>query len=73
LISSTPSGRPWDSEGLAWRRVADGGGWALYTARVTGAAPVASLLDDAIAQVDFTSPGTPDQIVRIYGTKSLLP
>jgi hypothetical protein len=73
LIGSTPSGSPWDSDILAWKRFANGGGWAIYTARVTGAAPVASLLDDAIATVDFTALGPSDQMVRIYGTKSLLP
>jgi hypothetical protein len=73
LIAPTSAGKPWNSRSLSWRREGGEGDWAIYSARVTGPAPVASQLDDAQAKVDFTALGTADQIVRIHGTKHLLP
>jgi hypothetical protein len=73
LIGNTAAGAPWSSSSLRWARESGGDGWAIFTARVAVPAPVASSLDDSRAQVDFTDLGTPDRIVRIYGTKSVLP
>jgi len=73
LVGTTASGRPWSSDALAWKRVSEGDGWAIYSGRAEGAAPVASQLDDANAEVNFLALPPSDQLVRIYGTKSLLP
>jgi hypothetical protein len=73
LIGSLRSGRRWSSEGVSWRPVSSGGDWAIYAGEVSGGAPVASRLDDANARVDFTALPDSDGIVRIYGTKDLLP
>jgi hypothetical protein len=74
VVALTRTGEPWNSAGLSWRRVEQGDDWAIYEARVPrGPMPVASTLDDPEARVDFTALGSPDQIVRIYGTKHLLP
>jgi hypothetical protein len=54
--------------------VSGGDGWAIYTARIEGRQPpIASTLDDPNGRLDFTNLGPPDQIVRVYGTKRLLP
>jgi hypothetical protein len=74
LIGVDRRGRPWSSDSLVWDRRAQGSGWAIYRAAVQGDhAPIASGLDDAIAKVDFVNSGPPEQIIRVYGTKSLLP
>jgi hypothetical protein len=73
LVGTTASGRPWISDGLGWKRVSEGDGWAIYTSRAEGDAPVASQLDDADAKVNFLALPPSDQLVRIHGTKSLLP
>jgi hypothetical protein len=73
LVAQTASTRPWSSDGVAWRRVDGDADWAIYEGSVTGAAPVAALLDDPRARIDFTAPGPSEQVVRVYGTKRLLP
>ena len=74
LVGTTRGGKSWDSRALRWERLEQGRGWAVYRAALgaTGA-PSASSLDDARAQVNFSSPPPPGQQVRIYGTKGLLP
>jgi hypothetical protein len=74
LIGTTARGRPWSSDGVNWRRVEAGGDWAIFETDVTkGPLPVAATLDSSDGVFDFTALGTPDRIVRIYGTKQLLP
>ena len=73
LFGSTERGRPWRSRGQRWQRVDGDGDWAVYETRVTGPAPVASSIDDVDARMSFAQPPPPDQIVRLYGTKRLLP
>jgi hypothetical protein len=65
---------PWSSGPLDCRQVASGEDWAIYETRVSsGPPPLASSLDSADGRFDFTALPAPDQIVRIYGTKHLLP
>jgi hypothetical protein len=74
LLGTTKRGRPWSSDQLEWRRVESGDNWAIFETQVSsGPLPVASSLDAADGRVDFTALPAPDQIVRIYGTKHLLP
>jgi hypothetical protein len=74
LVATARDGSPWTSADVRWRLVDSGDSWAIYEGSVDrGPLPVGDSLDDAAAQVDFTQQGTPEQIVRIYGTKSLLP
>jgi hypothetical protein len=74
LIGTTARRRPWTSERVDWRRVNGGDGWAIFETELpSGPLPVAGSLDSADAKVDFTALPPPDQIVRIYGTKELLP
>lgn len=74
VTGTTAGGSPWSSARLSWRRVTQGDGWAIFETSITDRPlPVASTLDDPRGAVDFTALGTPDQIVRIYGTRHLLP
>ena len=73
LVGQSVAARPWRSDRLPWRKEAAGAGWAIYRARVTGPAPIAALIDDSAGALDFTALGPPEQIVRIYGTRRLLP
>jgi hypothetical protein len=74
VIGLTASGREWSSAAASWQRVDQGDGWAIYEARLTREPfPVASTLNDPRARVDFAALPGPDQIVRIYGTRHLLP
>lgn len=73
LTGGTAAGRPWNADGLRWRTVASGDDWSIREATITGAPPIATSLDDARGAFDFTNFGTPGGIVRIYGTKRLLP
>lgn len=74
VLGATEKGRPWTSEGIDWRRVESGDDWAIFEARVSNdPLPVASSLDSADGGVDFSALPPPDGIVRIYGTKQLLP
>jgi hypothetical protein len=59
---------------MRWLRLRAGSGWALYTATMSqSAAPVAYSLDYPLSPINFNAPETPDQLVRIYGVKHLLP
>jgi hypothetical protein len=74
LVGATARGGPWSSAPLDWRQVASGEDWAIYETRVSsGPPPLASSLDSADGRFDFTALPAPDQMVRIYGTKHLLP
>ena len=75
LLVSTdePRERPWASAGMSVAEVDGGNGWAIYEGAVAGPAPVAALLDDTRARIDFTAPGPSEQVVRLYGTERLLP
>ena len=64
----------WTSARVDWRRVDAGDGWVIYDADLSrGPLPIASTLSDPRGRADFTALGAPDQIVRIYGTRHLLP
>ena len=74
LLGATERGGPWSSGPLDWRQVESGDDWAIYETRVSsGPPPLASSLDSADGRFDFTALPAPDQMVRIYGTKHLLP
>lgn len=73
LTGVTSAGNPWTSTGLKWRRVAGGDDWSIREATITGTPPIATSVDDSRGAFDFTNFGTPGGIVRIYGTKRLLP
>ena len=73
LVAQTAKQRPWSSAGVSWRKTGGGADWAIYDGRVAGPAPVAALLDDPRSRIDFTAPGPSEQVVRVYGTKRLLP
>jgi hypothetical protein len=74
LVGKLPDGRPWSSAGIGWSRVAGGENWATYQATLgLRAAPVAYSLDYPLSRVVFFPSPPPDQMVRIFGTKRLLP
>ena len=74
LVAMTERGSSWTSSRLSWRRVSGGDDWGIFEATVTGGPlPVASTVDDPRSPVDFTGLGGPDRVVRIYGTRQLLP
>lgn len=74
LVGITETGSRWTSARLTWRRVKSGGDWAIFEATVTGGPlPVASTLNDPRSNVDFNALGGPDRVVRLYGTRHLLP
>ncbi len=74
LVGRDAAAQPWRSNRLRWREIDHGDGWAIYQAPMAGRlTPLGSSLDDVAGKIDFTAPLTPDQIVRIYGTKRLLP
>ncbi len=74
LVGLTSGDSVWNSQGLRWRRARAGDGWAIYEATPRrGAIPAGGSLDDPRARVSFARPAQPSEIVRIYGTKRLLP
>ena len=77
LIGIRPDGSPWEAADEEWSRESIGDGWVRYTTTTTteGAkGPVAATITDPLSAVDFTAPtNTPGSMVRIFGTKRLLP
>jgi hypothetical protein len=74
LIGSAAGGRPWSAGLTAWIRVRLAGGWARYTAMLSGrSGPVAPSLTDTRSLVNFDAPVPAGQLVRWFGTKNLLP
>jgi len=71
VIALTSAGRAWSSERVRWRRVQSDGDAAIYEAPVP---PLrATTVDDSGSKFTFGPGRAPDQIVRIYGSKRLLP
>jgi hypothetical protein len=71
VIALTTAGRAWSSERVRWRRVQAAGDTAIYEARVP---PLrATTVDDSGSKFTFGPGRSPEQIVRIYGSKRLLP
>ncbi len=74
LVGRTSGGAEWSSNGLRWRTVARAGDWAIFETSIPVAdGVVASTIDDSAAQIDFAAPPAPDDAVRFYGTRHLLP
>lgn len=74
LVGTLPDGRPWSSANARWTKVRAGREWAIYQARFSPtAAPVAYSLDYPLSKVNFWPLPPPDQDVRIFGVKDLLP
>jgi hypothetical protein len=75
LIGTRPNGSPWSAAEENWSRQSIGDGWVHYETRIGGAdGPLAASITDPRSLVDFTSPtNTPGSLVRLFGTKRLLP
>lgn len=74
LVSELPGGGQWTSDAVAWRRVDGGAGWSLHEARLAaGGAPFANLVNDPRSKIDWTLPRAPDDMVRVYGARGVLP
>ena len=73
ISSLTTRGRVWTSAGLTWRTVETGDDWAIFEATLPPATPVLGSAFTAPGVRDFYALGPPNEIVRIYGTKRLLP
>jgi hypothetical protein len=75
LGGTRPDGSPWTAADESWSRKSIGDGWVRYTATIGGAdGPVAASVTDPRSTVDFTAPtNTPASLVRLFGTKRLLP
>jgi hypothetical protein len=75
LIGTRPDGSPWTAVDENWSRHSIGDGWVRYTTTIGGGdGPLAASITDPQSAVDFTAAtNTPASIVRIFGTKRLLP
>jgi hypothetical protein len=73
LVGVTAAGAQWSSDAVQWRTVTDADGWGIYEADLGGDGPTAESLDDANAKVDMLALPTPEDRVRIYGARRLLP
>jgi hypothetical protein len=74
LVGTKADGSPWSASGERWGRRDLGDGWVRYVTRVPdGDGPVAPSITDPRSTVDFTTPMTPGSLVRLFGTKGLLP
>ena len=75
LIGSRADGSPWAADDEKWSRQSIGDGWVRYTTTIGGAdGPLAASINDPRSAVDFTAQtNTPGSLVRIFGTKRLLP
>jgi hypothetical protein len=75
LIGTRPDGSQWTAVDESWSRQPIGDNWVRYTTTVDGAdGPLAASITDPRSLVDFTSPtNTPGSLVRLFGTKRLLP
>jgi hypothetical protein len=74
LTGIRPDGSPWAPDKEKWSRKSIGDGWVRYTTTIRGLnGPLAASITDPRSAVDFTAPTTPGLLVRIFGTKRLLP
>lgn len=75
VVGTRASGRSWTAKQSRWTREAAGDGWVRYETELTGTdRPLAWSLTDPRSPVDFTNTtNTPGQVVRMFGTKYLLP
>jgi hypothetical protein len=74
LVGVLRNGGPWSSRVLEWQRARAGGGWAIYQAAINPSrAPVAYSLNWSGQRIDFLSLLPPEQLVRLFGVKQLLP
>jgi hypothetical protein len=74
LVGNRPGGRPWSSRQASWTKDTLSDGWARYRTQIAGnRGPLAQTINDPRSKVDFIAPGPPDQMVRLFGTKNLLP
>jgi hypothetical protein len=75
LIGTRPNGSPWTAAEESWSRQSIGDGWVRYTTTIGGAdGPLAGSITDPRSQIDFTATtNTPGSLVRLFGTKRLLP
>lgn len=71
LTAATATNQPWVSTGLRWRKVRETDEGTIFEAAVPRLR--ATSLDDAKGRIDFTNLGPPEAVVRIFGTKRLLP
>lgn len=68
LRGTTTAGTPWTSEGLSWNRRGD-----VLVAEPAEPRPVADTLLDARRAIDLGSPPPPADLVRVLGTRGVLP
>jgi hypothetical protein len=74
LVGTRPDGSPWTAADESWSRKAIGDGWVRYTTTIPGTdGPLAASITDPRSPVDFTAPTPPGSLVRLFGTKRLLP
>jgi hypothetical protein len=74
LVGTNADGSPWSANQEHWSRRNLGGGWARYATTVPGkGGPIAPSITDPRSAVDFTVPLAPGSLVRLFGTKRLLP
>jgi hypothetical protein len=75
LIGTRPDSSPWAATNEKWSRQSIGDGWVRYTTTIGGTeGPLAASITDPRSQIDFTAPtNTPGSLVRLFGTKRLLP
>jgi len=74
LVGRASDGAEWSSSDLRWRIVARADDWAIFETSIPATdSAVASSIDDSTAQIDFAAPPAPDDAVRFYGTRRLLP
>lgn len=74
LVGTRPDGTPWSARDARWERRELGGGWTRYTATLTrGEGPVAASVTDPRSPVDFSLPRTAGELVRMFGTRHVLP
>jgi hypothetical protein len=74
LVGARPDGSPWSAADEDWTRRSVGDGWVRYTATIRhGPGPLATSLTDPLSAINFDTPTPPGALVRLFGTKSLLP
>jgi hypothetical protein len=74
LVGTRSDGSAWSAGQEHWSHRDLGGGWVRYSTTVPdGDGPVAPSITDPRSGVDFTTPMTAGSLVRLFGTKRLLP
>jgi hypothetical protein len=75
LTGTRPDGSPWAAADEKWSRQSIGDGWVRYKTTIGDAdGPLAGSITDPRSSVDITATtNTPGSMVRIFGTKRLLP